>query len=373
MATPEDTHDRVHIEPIEPPVSAQGGDLRGFTRRNGQAPLDVGTCVNKHGPHPEVLRALAAITADGIRAHPYSDADDFGDAYLRFVGVDAHPGQVLVGAGITAFLRILARVDVPACTIFPDYTETISRFPVRAGSPTDTWQSRAARIDEAMAAHRLVVISNPCNPLGTVIPPGVLLRIAGAHPQAMLVIDEAYAEFLPGQLGRGLLGADAPNIAVLRSPNKILGAAGLRVGMMWTRHPVLHAHMAAELPRWPISHADARAAIAGLTPAPTWTGNSGAHPWIDHTRREILTVAGWMETALRARFGDAVLPSPLHFRFVHLPDPTLLDTVWRHFGERNIAVRAFPVGEHDRAPGLRFVAPTAADWPQLADAIATAP
>lgn len=349
----------------------QGGDLRVLRPRDGLPPLDAGTCVNTYGPEPETLRALGNLTGAQLRAHPYTAATDLRDAYLRFLAVpEVDPRDVLIGAGITTFLRILERLPTTICTIWPDYTETIARFTLVDGG-LDTWEQRARRLDDAMDTHNVVVISNPQNPTGAVIPAHALLMIAAAHPTSILVVDEAYAEFLPGLLGRGVLGCAAPNVAVLRSPNKILGAAGLRVGMMWTRNAQLRAYVAEELPRWPISQADGVAACAGLRGQPRQTGNANGvdHAWIDNTRRRLLGTAGLLDAELREQFGDRVLRSPMHFRFVFEPDPERLNQVWTHFRRRNIAVRVFTTDQPGRVPGLRFVAPTAADWPRLADAI----
>jgi histidinol-phosphate aminotransferase len=83
---------------------------------------------------------------------------------------------------------------------------------------------------------RLIWLTNPHNPTGQVIPTDDIYRIAAAAPQAMLVVDEAYADFS----GETLLAGDAldryRNIVVGRTFAKAYGLAALRAGAL-VAHP----------------------------------------------------------------------------------------------------------------------------------------
>ena len=63
-------------------------------------------------------------------------------------------------------------------------------------------RTRRTDVDAILAActdaHRLVFIANPNNPTGTMIPDAEVARLAaGLPPQALLVLDGAYAEYVP--------------------------------------------------------------------------------------------------------------------------------------------------------------------------------
>ena len=80
---------------------------------------------------------------------------------------------------------------------------------------------------------KMVFIANPNNPTGTCVPSA---DIAAFHrelpPHVLLVLDEAYAEYVerPDYVsGLGLAGS-APNVVVLRTFSKAFGLAGLRLG-----------------------------------------------------------------------------------------------------------------------------------------------
>jgi aspartate/methionine/tyrosine aminotransferase len=87
------------------------------------------------------------------------------------------------------------------------------------------------RILEGLSSSpRLLVICNPNNPTGAVIPRNDLLRIvAAAAPDTMVLVDEAYIDFCPQDSVFGFV-RDHPNLAVVRTFSKAYALAGLRVG-----------------------------------------------------------------------------------------------------------------------------------------------
>jgi histidinol-phosphate aminotransferase len=80
-------------------------------------------------------------------------------------------------------------------------------------------------------ATRLIYLTDPNNPTGLPIPAGALARIAAAAPDAIVLVDEAYAEFS----GRTMIGPELerhPNLVVGRTFAKAHGLAALRVGAL---------------------------------------------------------------------------------------------------------------------------------------------
>jgi len=77
---------------------------------------------------------------------------------------------------------------------------------------------------------RLIIVASPNNPTGAVVPRQVLLQIAAAAPQAVLLVDEAYFHFH----GETTLAdvKTVPNLLVTRTFSKAYGLANLRVGMV---------------------------------------------------------------------------------------------------------------------------------------------
>ena len=98
-------------------------------------------------------------------------------------------------------------------------------------------------VDEVLAAisskTKIICISNPCNPSGTVVASDAIFRIAQAAPAAAILVDECYYEY------SGLSVADAveqyPNIVITRTFSKTWGIPSLRLGYIVASSEVVTA------------------------------------------------------------------------------------------------------------------------------------
>jgi histidinol-phosphate aminotransferase len=326
-------------------LDSQGGDLRALPQG---AYLDLSTCVNRYGPPPSVMEALRSVRPAQLVAHPYGMDELFAETYAKFMG--AEPEYLVPGRGITEFIRILA--DLLPCggtaVITPDYTDTISRFPVHlppAPGVADTAAARLDRVDAAMRAHPYVMLSNPNNPLGLYVPGDALTEICRSHPDSVLIVDEAYIEFLPDHAELSMVRCGLANVVVLRSPNKLFGIAGTRTGALWTRNRRLAEAVAARKINWCLSYLDVVAATTALADV----------AWADRTRAALLDDAGDLERLLAADFPDIMRGVPVHYRFLPVADPV---AAHRFFLDRGVAVRALDGGRPGRVAGVRVTTPT---------------
>lgn len=76
---------------------------------------------------------------------------------------------------------------------------------------------------------KIVILSNPNNPTGTLIPKEDIIKIAQAC-DCMIVLDEAYVEFAEEETLEEV--RQYKNLIVLRTFSKALGLAGIRLGYM---------------------------------------------------------------------------------------------------------------------------------------------
>lgn len=79
---------------------------------------------------------------------------------------------------------------------------------------------------------KLVFICSPNNPTGNSLRPDDIKAIL-ARAGGLVVIDEAYADFNPGESFASQLG-QYPNLVVLQTFSKAWGLAGLRLGMLFS-------------------------------------------------------------------------------------------------------------------------------------------
>ena len=114
--------------------------------------------------------------------------------------------------------------------MYPIYAHACGATPVVVPE-----NERVVDVDAILAActskTKLVFLANPANPTGTMIGQAEVARLAeGLPPQALLVLDGAYAEFVDGfDAGKALVEA-RENVVMSRTFSKIYGLGGMRVG-----------------------------------------------------------------------------------------------------------------------------------------------
>ena len=298
---------------VPPPLDALAAEL-------GQPILRLSANENPLGPSP---LAVAAIRREAERIHLYPDggAPDLAEAVAGALGVA--PGQLLFGNGGDEILTLLGRalldpgdeVVVPEPSFEP-YTTTAQL----AGATVVPSPLRDYRIDldDVLARigprTKLVCLSSPHNPTGTVLERGAWERFSARCPADVLVLlDEAYVDFIeaPDLAADGLrtLPTRPDGLVLLRTFSKITGLAGLRVG-----YAIAGPGVIAELERTREPFNVGRVAQAGATAA---TGDS-AHR--EATRRVVWTERRALAAAFAAR-GLAAPPTEANFLLVRLGRP----------------------------------------------------
>jgi len=111
-------------------------------------------------------------------------------------------------------------------------------IPLDGGNRFDT----SAIIKAIDSNTKVVVVCNPNNPTGTTIPLSQIEAIANATPSdALLLVDEAYIEFLPHaeKVTAVELAKTRKNVLIARTFSKIFGLAGLRIGYGLGATPII--------------------------------------------------------------------------------------------------------------------------------------
>lgn len=93
----------------------------------------------------------------------------------------------------------------------------------------------------------LVVVTSPNNPTGNLAPVKFVRRLAQAT-SALVLVDEAYAEFCDADASCVGLVGELPNVCVLRTLSKAYALAGARVGYLVCPETVADAMHAVRLP-----------------------------------------------------------------------------------------------------------------------------
>lgn len=101
-------------------------------------------------------------------------------------------------------------------------------------------------IKKMIPGYDLFIVENPNNPTGQVIPLADIERIAekAYSLRTVLIIDEAYGEYMPFENSAINLIPNYPNIIVTRTFSKGIGMAGMRLGYAAAAAPVLNKNRA---------------------------------------------------------------------------------------------------------------------------------
>lgn len=215
----------------------------GASRLDGQSNvLKLSSNENPLGPSTAAIQAFARAGHD-LHRYPSTDHADLRAAIADVWGVD--PARVVCGVGSGEILKLLAEgyagpgdevvFTEHGFSMYPIYANACGATPVIVPE-----RDRLVDVDAILAActdrTRLIYLANPANPTGTMIPEAEVARLAaGLPPQALLVLDGAYAEYVEDfDAGRALVEA-RENVIMTRTFSKIYGLGGLRVG--WAYGP----------------------------------------------------------------------------------------------------------------------------------------
>jgi histidinol-phosphate aminotransferase len=189
---------------------------------------------------PESARqAMAAAIAEAGR-YPDGNGFELKAAITAKYGVPAE--RITLGNGSNDILELAAHAFVQPgqSVVYAQYSFAIYALATQAvGGRSLVVDAKNYGHDlDAMAAAivddtRLIFIANPNNPTGTFIPGAQIEAFLKRVPSnVVVVLDEAYTEFLPADLQYDSIAwVDRyPNLLVSRSMSKVYGLAGLRIG-----------------------------------------------------------------------------------------------------------------------------------------------
>ena len=218
-----------------------GGTVYAAARYLGVTPgeiLDFSASINPLGPPPGVREAV--MTAfDQIGHYPDPDATELREALARRHGI--MPSEVCPTNGSTELIHLFPRLITGgrALIVAPPFSEYALSL-VKSGwevhyfflEPGNGFSLSLFKLAERLTdGFDLLILANPGNPTGTLIPlPEItelleLCRISGTVP----VIDEAFMDFREEESAISAVISDGRGL-VSRSLTKFYALPGLRLG-----------------------------------------------------------------------------------------------------------------------------------------------
>jgi histidinol-phosphate aminotransferase len=324
-------------------------DLRGGTPYGApqlDVPVRLNTNENSYPVPPSVVAAITAAVAEvavGLNRYPDRDFTDLRTAlaaYLSASGTPVDPAQVWAGNGSNEVLQhVVLAFGGPGRTAL-GFTPAYSMHPIISTSVGTTWVDGLRgqggspfdlTVESAVAQVRehdphVVFLCSPNNPTGTALGLDVVEAVYAAAERAVVVVDEAYAEFArPGTASALTLLEGRPRLVVTRTMSKAFAFAGGRLGYLAADPAFVDALRLVRLP-YHLSAPTQAIALAALRHAPELLGTVEA---IKEQRDRMVT--GLAELGLEPVASDA--------NFVLFGGLADAAQTWRQLLDRGVLVR----------------------------------
>lgn len=339
------------------------------TAADGKPLVKLSANENPLGCSPAALAALAANASPA--RYPDPDSRALRSEIAEVHGLD--PARVVCGTGSDELLNLAAQAYAGPGdeVLFSRFSFSVYDIAARRCGATPVEapdRDYATDVDALLAAvserTRVVFVANPNNPTGSFLPCAEIGRLhAGLPADVLLVIDQAYAEYLqPDEDDGGFdLAGEHGNVLVTRTFSKAYGLAGERIGWA-TGAP--HLVDALNRIRGPfnVTNGGQAAALAALGDQ----GFIGATR--DHNARELARFSEAM--AALGNHGIRPLPSKANFVLVLFEGRLTAAAALAALAQAGYAVRHLPGQGLPHA--LRITVGTAEDMDAMAAAIARA-
>jgi len=283
-------------------------------------PVKLSSNENPWGPSPKAIAALVDASA-GSHRYPDGSATNLRNRIAELHDLDA--ARIVCGTGSDEILHLLPLIYCQPGDSVIHVQHGFMVYPIaarRAGAEPLVAADRdyTADVDALLAMvradTRVVFIANPNNPTGTMISAAEMARLhAGLRPDILLVIDQAYAEYLPDSDPDGglELSRKFANVLTTRTFSKIYGLGGLRVG--WgTGHPDIIAELNRVRAPFPIAVPALAAAEAAIED----------QAYVDSCRTRNLQQRARLEDAIAKLSNHGLRAVPSSANFVLMTCPT---------------------------------------------------
>ena len=215
----------------------------------GIDPAEIIKLASNENPLGPSLKAARAMRAALENAHLYPDGSGFYLCKAIAAKLGLATENIILGNGSNEVIEFLGHAflnpgdDVVTFQYaFIIYKLLATAFSVRTIETLcpDYQQDLEATLNAITPKTRLIFIPNPNNPTGTLVSQRAIDRFMSRVPENMVVVlDEAYFEFLDDPPDTLQYVHEERNVVVLRTFSKIHGLAGLRIGYAVARPDVI--------------------------------------------------------------------------------------------------------------------------------------
>jgi histidinol-phosphate aminotransferase len=233
--------------PINPalfnlPVYQPGRPIEEVARELGLPASDIIKLASNENPLGPSPAALAAMQKAITQLHLYPDGNTFYLKQKLAKKLSLATSNLILGNGSNEIIEFVGHALMAPGTdvvvsqycfaIYPIMTQLFGANVITVPAKNYS-HDLPAMLAAITPKTRVVFVANPNNPTGTLAAREDVLRLVEeVPPHVLLVMDEAYIEFLdePVDLLPAIRRGERPNLLLMRTFSKIYGLAGLRLG-----------------------------------------------------------------------------------------------------------------------------------------------
>jgi len=312
------------------------------TTDSGTKAIKLSSNENPFGT-PQVARDAFAAAASQLERYPDASAAELREAIGAHYDLD--PARIIYGTGSDEVLHLAAGAyaGVGDEVIYVRYGFAVYDIAARRVGATPMVapdKDYATDVDAILALvterTKVVFIANPNNPTGTYTSRADVARLhAALPPHVLLVVDQAYTEYLDPEDDDGALdlARTTDNVLVTRTFSKIFGLASERVGWGYGAPAMIDAMHRIRAP-FNFSTAAQKAAVAALGDAAFVTRS------YTHNREW----RGWFAEQIEAmgNKGLRAVPSKANFQLVLFEGDVTAEAAYKALMARGYIVRWLP-------------------------------
>lgn len=223
------------------PLYEPGKPIETVARELGLDPAGIIKLASNENPHGPSPLGLAAAQRALQEAHLYPDGGYFGLRQKLSARCGLAMDQFVIGNGSNELIELLGHAFLApgrecvmhrsAFVVYKLVTLMFGATPVEVPLGPGLRQDLGALLAAITPRTRLVFLASPANPTGVANTAEEIAALVRAlPPHVILVMDEAYAEYLENPPDLRPLIAEGRKVVCLRTFSKIYGLASLRIG-----------------------------------------------------------------------------------------------------------------------------------------------
>jgi histidinol-phosphate aminotransferase len=300
------------------PVYEPGKPIEQVARELGLDPAGIIKVASKNpfGPSP---KAIAAAERAVREMHLYPDGGYYTLRQKLAAKWSLGMNQFIIGDGSNELIELLGHAFLApglecvmhqsSFIVYKLVTLMFGAKPVEVPLGPGLRQDLPALLAAITPRTRLVFLASPANPTGaTNSAEEIAALIKSLPPHVILVLDEAYAEFLDNPPDLRPLIAEGRKVICLRTFSKVYGLAALRVGYGYAAPELIAILQRARQP-FNVNGIAATAAVAALDD----------HEFVEKCRRENAAGRAFLADGFR-RLGLELVPGGGNFLLVKVGD-----------------------------------------------------